>query len=135
MGFDFFPDVFRRIPPEELQRAVEGVVRGFREVSLAAGGIPASVPIRVTENGWATAPSRPLERQCEVIETVVRSIHQLRAALNITHYEFFALRDAKEGNPEELCQFGLLRTDYTAKPAFETYRRLIAELSRPEAGG
>ena len=71
----------------------------------------------------------------EVIETVVRSIHQLRAALNITHYEFFALRDAKEGNPEELCQFGLLRTDYTAKPAFETYRRLIAELSRPEAGG
>jgi hypothetical protein len=135
VGLDFFPDVFRRIPFEDLQRAVEGVLHGFREVSLAAGGIPATVPIRITENGWPTTPSRTLERQCEVLETVVRSIHQLRGALNITHYEFFALRDAKEGNPEELCQFGLLRMDYNAKPAFETYRRLIAELSTPEADG
>jgi hypothetical protein len=30
--------------------------------------------------------------------------------------------------PDSFYQFGLLRDDYTPKPAFETYRQLIAEL-------
>lgn len=128
VGLDFFPDVFRRVPPDQLRAAVELVLRHFRTVNLGAGGIPATVPIRITENGWATGPDRPPERQAEVIETVIRIVDELRGALNITHHVLFALRDAEPGNPEKLCQFGLMRLDYEPKPAFETYRRLIAEL-------
>jgi hypothetical protein len=59
---------------------------------------------------------------------MVRAVHDFRAAMNATHYEFFALCDPSNGNPDMHCQFSLLREDYTRKPAFETYRRLIAEL-------
>jgi len=31
-------------------------------------------------------------------------------------------------DPDLLSQFGLLRDDYSPKPAFERYRQLIAEL-------
>jgi hypothetical protein len=127
VGFDFFPDVFRPVPFERLRPAVEGVLTQFRRVSLAAGGIPASVPIRITENGWPTGPDRPPDRQAIMLETIVRTIHDLRGTLNITHYEFFSLRDPGGDGPG-FREFGLLREDYSPKPAFETYRRLIAEL-------
>jgi hypothetical protein len=127
VGLDFYPDVFRPIPAGQLQTAVEGVLTHFRTVNLAAGGIPAAVPIRVTENGWPTGPGRSPERQAEVLESTVRTIHRLRGTLNITHYEFFSLRDPG-GEGTGFREFGLLREDYTPKPAFDVYRRLAAEL-------
>jgi hypothetical protein len=128
VGLDFYPDVFRPVPAEQLQAAVEGVLTHYRWVNLATGGIPPGVPIRVTENGWPTGPGRPPERQAAVLETVVRAIDGVRSALHVTHYEFFLLRDGDSDRAEMGYQFGLLRHDYTPKPAFETYRRLIAEL-------
>lgn len=131
VGFDFFPDVFRPLPrladgsPMPLEAAVAAVLQGFRTVHLATAHIPASVPIHITENGWPTSAARSYARQAEVLETIVRTIHAQRAALNITHYEYFDLRDA---NSSDALQFGLLRDDYTPKPAFERYRTLIAEL-------
>jgi hypothetical protein len=126
VGLDFFPDVFRSVPAEQLQQAVEGVLTHYRTINLVAGGISAAVPIRITENGWPTGPGRSYERQAEVLETIVRTAHDLRGALNITHYEFFALRDAG-GEVTGFREWGLLREDYTPKPAFETYRRLAGE--------
>lgn len=87
---------------------------------------PTSVPIHIAENGWPTRPTRPYERQAEVLEGIVRTIHAQRAALNITHYEYFDLRDADSSDAG--LQFRLLRDDYAPKPAFERYRQLIAEL-------
>jgi len=52
----------------------------------------------------------------------------LRGKLNITTYELFCLRDADTANPDPNHQFGILRDDYSPKPAFETYRKLVAEL-------
>lgn len=132
VGFDFFPDVFRPLPPGPdgtpmtLETAVTGVLRGFRTVSLAAAGIPATVPIHICEHGWPTSPERSYARQADVLETVVRTIHALRAELTITRYTYFDLRDADSASPG--LQFGLLRDDYTPKPAFARYRQLIAEL-------
>ena len=126
VGFDFFPDVFRPVAFERLRPAVEALLTQFRQVNLAAAD-PASVPIRITENGWPTGPDRPLERQAAILETIVRTIYELRGPLNITHYEFFSLRDAA-WDVAGFREFGLLREDYTTKPAFETYRRLIAGL-------
>ncbi len=128
VGLDFYPDVFRPIPEGQLAAAVEGVLTLFRQVNLVAARITADVPVRVTENGWPTGPGRSADRQAEVLETVVRKIDQLRTALNISHYEFFLLRDGDSRRPEIGAQFGLLRDDYTPKPAFDLYRRLIAEL-------
>ena len=133
VGFDFFPDVFRPLPDAReatLRSAVIGVLTHFRNVSLAAATIPATCPIHITEHGCPTGPTRSYERQAEVVEQVVRTIHEHREQFNITHYEHFALRDANSSNPALLSQFGLLRDDYHPKPAFERYRQLIAELGR-----
>lgn len=132
VGLDFFPDVFRPVSPDgqpgDLGRSVASVLQHFRTVSLTAADIPSSVPIHITENGWPTGPDRSYERQARTLETVIRTINEHRAAFNVTRYEHFALRDADSSDPNLFYQFGLLRDDYTPKPAFEVYRTLIAEL-------
>jgi hypothetical protein len=131
-GLDMYPDVFGpRIPPADLDRAVEWVLRLFRERSLAAAGIPATVPIRICECGWPTGPERSEQAQAVALETVVRSVHRLRRELNITHWELFTLRDADSSKDDIFHRFGILRDDYSPKPAFDVLRRLIAELGRP----
>ncbi len=127
VGLDFFPDVFRPLPTPDFHSAVNGVVGHFRN-TLSAAGIPATVPIRITENGWPTSPHRSAERQAEVVEAIIRAVNDLRDRLNVTHYEFFALRDAAGGGVDALTEWGLLRVDYSPKPVFETYRRLVAAL-------
>ncbi|GAA2601612.1 hypothetical protein GCM10010399_35490 [Dactylosporangium fulvum] len=127
-GLDFFPDVFRAVPDAALTDAVRGVLHGFRHTSLAAAGVPDRTPIHVTENGWATGPDRSPERQAEVLDRVVRIVDGVSAELGITAYEHFALRDADSAVPDTMYQFGLVRSDYTPKPAFHRYGALIREL-------
>lgn len=135
VGLDFFPDVFRPLAPDgepgDLHTSVTALLKYVREINLAAGHIPSSVPIYIGENGWPTGPDRPYERQAAVLETIVRTIYEQRESLNITHYMYHGLRDADSNNTNLFYQFGLMRDDYTPKPAFETYRRLIAELGTP----
>jgi hypothetical protein len=138
-GIDMYPDVFgSRIPPDGLDRAVEWILRFFRERSLTAAGIPASVPIRICECGWPTGPDRPEAAQAVALETIVRTVHRLRGELNITHWELFTLRDADTAKEGMFHHFGVLRDDYSPKPAFDVLRRLIAELGgttpRPVGG-
>ncbi len=132
VGLDFFPDVFRRAAadgqPGDLRRMVVFVLRAIRESWMPAAGIPETVPIHVTENGWPTSPDRPYERQAAALETIIRTIHDYRGNYRINRYYLFDLRDADSSNPDIFYQFGILRDDYTPKPAFEVYRRLIAEL-------
>lgn len=130
VGIDFFPDVFRPLPTATFRDAVVGVLTHFRN-TLVSAGIAPTTPLRVTENGWPTGPKRPAERQAEVLEQVVRAVHAERRRLNVTHYEYFGLRDADNADDAVLGEWGLVRADYTPKPAFDVYRRLIAELTTP----
>jgi hypothetical protein len=65
-----------------------------------------------------------------VFEEVVRTVMEARERLNLRRYTAFSLRDLESFKPEHVADifynFGLMRSDYTPKPAFETYRRLIA---------
>jgi hypothetical protein len=130
-GLDFFPDVFRPIPADRLAAAVEAVLTTFRRGSLKAAGIPDDTPIHITEHGWGTGPDRPESRQAEILDAVVRTIAAHTEALTITTYEHFSLRDADSGNRTPLYNLGLLHSDHTPKPAFTTYRDLIAEFTNP----
>lgn len=136
VGLDFFPDVFRPVHGDQLADAVAAVLTGFRHTGLRQAGIPDTVPIRVCENGWPTGPGRPERQQATVLEAVIRTVSDLSSELNIDGYSLFALRDA-DSNAEGLFHhFGLLRDDYTRKPAFATYRQLIGELcGRPSRMG
>ena len=129
VGLDFFPDVFRPLPAEQLSSAVGAVATAFRKTDLPQAGIGPDVPIRICENGWPTGPERSEQRQAEVVEQVIRTLVGLRAELNLAGYSFFDLRDANSAGAGLFDRFGLLRDDYTPKPAFDTYRRLIQELT------
>ncbi|KYD15796.1 hypothetical protein [Saccharococcus caldoxylosilyticus] len=135
VAHNFYVDVFE--PPlslEKIPASVENLLRRFREVNLKTAGIPDSIPIRITENGWPTGKNpftgkdRSYEHQSEVLETIIRTVYKLRQELNITHYELFGLRDADSSKDDLFHQFGIMRDDYTPKPAFYTFQRLIQEL-------
>ncbi|MBB6731201.1 hypothetical protein [Cohnella zeiphila] len=138
VGHNFYVDVFEEEPLDlnEIPAAVERTLRQLREDHLTAAGISASVPIRVTENGWPTGQNpftlweRSYERQASVLEAVIRAVFGLREELHISHYELFGLRDADSGKQDLFHQYGILRDDYTPKPAFEVFKRLIRELGR-----
>lgn len=133
IGLDFFPDVFRPLAPDgtpgDLRTSVSAVLQAFRGSNLATGKIPSSIPIHIGENGWPTGDQWSYERQAAVLETVVRTIVEQSTALNITHYTYFDLRDAHSAHADRFWHFGLMRDDYTPKPAFATYRHLIDTLS------
>jgi hypothetical protein len=128
-GLDMYPDVFG--PPltlDQLDGAVDWLLRSFREEALPIAGIGPMTPIRICENGWPTGPGRSPEQQADVLETVVRAVHARREELNVTHWELFTLRDADSSNDGLFHQFGVLRDDYSPKPAFERLRGLFREL-------
>ncbi len=135
VGHNFYVDVFEEpVDLAAIPGRVEELLRDLRRRDLATACIPASVPIRVTENGWPTGTNplngarRGAARQAEVIDTVVRTVHRLRRELNISHYMLFGLRDADSSEPDLFHQFGIMRDDYTPKPAYHTYRQLIHQL-------
>jgi hypothetical protein len=136
VGLDFFPDVFRPVAPDgqpgDLRQSVATVLETMRREWLPAAGISADVPIHIAENGWPTGPTRSYERQAEVLEAVIRTVYAHRERLNIERYTLFSLRDTDSSRPELagdiFYHFGLTEDDYTPKPAFHVYWRLIAEM-------
>ena len=87
VGLDFFPDVFRPVAADgqsgDLTSSVAGILETMRSVWLPSAGIPARVPIHIAEHGWPTSADRTPDRQAEVIERVVRTVHPNRGRLNI----------------------------------------------------
>lgn len=136
VGHNFYTDVFEEHPLrlEEISQSVERTLRNLREKDLPEAGIPASVAIRITENGWPTGKNpvtnieRPYEQQAKVLETIIRTVYKLHQELNISHYELFGLRDADSSKDDLFHQYGIMRDDYSPKPAYHTFRKLIREL-------
>jgi hypothetical protein len=136
VGHNFYIDVFEEalIDLKDIPVSVERVLRLFRQENLKTAGIPTSIPIRIAENGWPTGKNpltqidRPYDQQAKVLETVIRTVYQLREELHISHYELFGLRDADSTKEDLFHQFGIMRDDYTPKPAFYAFQHLIQEL-------
>ena len=63
------------------------------------------------------------------MRAAVTAVYRARVTYNVTGYRWFDLRDADSSSPSFESQYGLMRDDYTPKPAFAVYRKLVAELS------
>jgi hypothetical protein len=92
--------------------------------------IGSQVPIWVTENGVPSAGSSE-GRQAAALHALVRAVRAYSGTFNVTDYRWFNLRDSNHVPPGTVAPIfasnGLLRADYTEKPAFGTYRSLIAK--------
>jgi hypothetical protein len=97
------------------------------------GGITRSVPLWITENG---VPSRARSEaaQSSALDQLVHAAAEYARVDNVTDYRWFNLRDSVAGPATSIgasfSSDGLLRADYTRKPAFAVYHRLIAQLGR-----
>jgi hypothetical protein len=131
VGVDAYPGTF--FPPSS--NAVskrKSIINAFdilRDCFLPIPEIPDSTPIHVTENGYPTSPNRSYEDQREALEEMIRAVHDARGTYNVTDHRWFNLRDADSSSPNFQQQYGLMRDDYTPKPAFETYEKLVEELA------
>jgi hypothetical protein len=64
---------------------------------------------------------------------MAQAVDDFRGAYNVSDYRWFNLRDADSSSPNFQQQFGLLRDDYGPKPAFASYRALVARLGARRA--
>ena len=93
---------------------------------MPMAGFGPRVPLRIEETGYATGPGRSEATQAIATGAFARAAHRYRGTYNITDFRFFGLRDNNSAGPSFQQHFGLLRDDYSEKPAFDVLRRAIA---------
>jgi hypothetical protein len=91
--------------------------------------LDADVPIRVEENGYPTGPGRSEDEQVRALRQMVGAVSDFRGTYNVTDYRWFDLRDHNSAGPNFQQHYGLLRDDYSRKPAFGVYRMLVGDLA------
>ncbi len=110
-------------------RATVGALSALRDVYMRRAGIPARVPIHVSESGYPTGPGRSYAAQADVLCGAVRAVVDDSATYNVTDYRWFDLRDADSSSASFEDQYGLMTDSYTPKPAFAVYRRSVSSPS------
>jgi hypothetical protein len=66
---------------------------------------------------------------------MVRAYRDFSGNYNVSDYRWFLLRDGNSDANDFQQQYGLLRDDYSPKPAFALYRSLIARYGPPPGRG
>jgi hypothetical protein len=62
-------------------------------------------------------------------------VHDFRGTYHVSDYRWFNLRDGDSSAPQPFQHFGLMTSAYVPKPAFDRYRRLVAELTIHRGAG
>jgi hypothetical protein len=100
----------------------------LRRCYMPRASLSEAVDLWVSENGYATNLGRTEEQQYESLDSTVRSVHRYSGELGISDYRWFNLRDNNSDGTDLFAAVGLLRDDYSRKPAFELFRSLVADL-------
>ena len=132
VGLDAYPGtVFPPVEPPGGER--DGIVAAMsqlRRCFMPIAGLGPEIPIHVEENGWPTGPGRSEESQAAAMRAMVGAVHEFRGTYNVSDYRWFDLRDHNSSSANFQQHYGLLRDDYSAKPAFGLYRELVRAYAR-----
>ena len=137
VGLDAYPGTV--FPPAEqsvddYRDGMAGAMSSFR-CYLRAAGIPDTVPMHIEENGWPTFGARGEDMQAQVADRMIHAADDFRGTYNVSDYRWFNLRDANSSDPAIAQHFGLLRDDYSEKPAFAAVAKLYAAIGRKFPSG
>jgi hypothetical protein len=135
VGLDFYPGTVyppAMAPGDTYTAELAQAAGTVRDCFAPMAGIGRRIPIWITENGIPTGKLSEAQ-QAAALKELVTAAHEYSVTYGITDYRWFNLRDSTSSGPSTLApltfaSFGLLRDDYTAKPAFADYRALIAKL-------
>jgi hypothetical protein len=113
------------LPNRTAGREVNEALTLLRHCYLPQAGM-GDVDLWVTENGYATNLGRTEEQQDASLRSTIEEVHALSGTLGVTDYRWFNLRDNRSAGPDMFDAVGLLRDDYSEKPAYPTFRELLA---------
>lgn len=127
VGIDAYPGT---LVPTTLADPGDALIEGVaqvRECFMPLAGLGKRMPIHLEELGYATGttPSHSETAQKRALTGFVKALNRYRGAYGITAVNWFGLRDNNSAGTALFSQLGLLRDDYSPKPAFEAYRKLI----------
>jgi hypothetical protein len=128
VGIDTYPGTY---VPASFQNAGDALLEGIaqlRECYMPLAGFGRRTSIHLEELGYPTGPGRSEAVQEAALEAFVKTANRYRGTYNVTSLNWFGLRDNNSAGPNFQSFFGLLRDDYTRKPAFGAYRKLVSEL-------
>jgi hypothetical protein len=132
VGLDAYPGTWGPLIGGDLAGGTAGALNaaivGLRRTLMPLAGIPKSIPIHISENGYPTGPGRTYDMQSTALSAAVNAVNSSRGTYNVTEYNFFDLRDANSSSASFEDQYGLMTDRYSPKPAFAVYHQLIATL-------
>ena len=102
----------------------------LRRCYMPLAGLGPGVDLWVTENGYATNLARSDQRQSRELESTLSAVRAVSGTLGVTDYRYFNLRDNDSAGSDLFAAVGLLRDDYSRKPAFGVLARAIREYGR-----
>jgi hypothetical protein len=131
VGLDLYPGTV--FPPVVLPPGTEGdatvqALGVLRRCLMPMAGIGNRTAIWITENGYASAPlPKSATGQAAALTATVRALCTYGGAFGVTDYRYFNLRDNNSLGAGLFSADGLVRDDYSRKPAFEAFRNLVRE--------
>ena len=131
VGLDVYPGTV--FPPVVLPPGSEGdatvqALGVLRRCLMPMAGIGDRTAIWITENGYASAPLPKSEAgQVAALRATVRALCAYGGGFGVTDYRYFNLRDNNSLGAGLFSADGLVRDDYSRKPAFEAFRGLVRE--------
>jgi len=128
VGIDAYPGTYIPLTYVNPGDALLEAIAQLRECMMPLAGFGRRVPIRVDELGYPTGPGRSEAEQVRALNGFMRTLSRYRGSYGIEEAFWFGLRDNNSAGPNFQSYFGLLRDDYSRKPAFDAYRRIIRRL-------
>ena len=119
-----------RLPGRTAGDEIAEALTLVRDCYMPKAGLDRRVQLWVSENGYATNLGRDEDSQATDLESTLDAVSKWSGALGITDYRYFNLRDNNSDGTDLFSAIGLLRDDYTRKPAFAVYRRGIAKYGK-----
>jgi len=135
VGLQIYPGLVWPPAPRAGVSAGEEVIEALtllRRCYMPKAALGDEVDVWVSENGYATNLGRTEPDQATALDSTVRALHTYSGELGITDYRWFNLRDNNSDGTDLFAAVGLLRDDYSRKPAFGVFRGLTAELGAAE---
>ncbi len=129
VGLQIYPGlVFPPIPRPGVSAGEETVeaLTLLRRCYMPKAGLGPKVDLWVSENGYATNLGRTETSQAISLGSTLDAVHRYSGTLGVSDYRYFNLRDNNSAGPDLFDAVGLLRDDYSRKPAFGTLRSAIA---------
>lgn len=134
VGLQIYPGLVFPPVPIPGRSAGDEVIEALtvlRRCYMPKAGLGEEVDLWVSENGYATNLGRTEASQADSLASTLEAVHAYSGTLGISDYRYFNLRDNNSLGTDLFDAVGILRDDYSPKPANEVLRAAIDSFGSP----